>query len=224
MEEMRGQFYIGGIDLSETTDLTATAAIFLNPETQQKYTLMHYFIPEAKADAILTDEKDRLNPEHKNYREWSAAGYVTINEGNEINMEQVSQWYFELLVKYDCRPLKIGYDPWHSKSLQNELSKLFGAEVLERISMNFNSITNAMTTLESDLKYKKLNYNNCPVTSWCLSNTAVKVNNIGQIMPTKVYGKSKHRIDGTAALIAGYTALSRYKQEYLEMQKAVLNK
>ncbi len=79
-EMLRGQYYIGGIDLSETTDLTAATALFVNPWTLQKYALSMYFIPETKADALLTNDK-QLNPEKKNYREWARQGLVKICAG-----------------------------------------------------------------------------------------------------------------------------------------------
>lgn len=222
MEKIRGQFYIGGFDLSETVDLTAAAAIFIDPATMQKYALSHYFVPEAKADAVLGDDNDKLNPERKNYRQWAAEGLVTICPGNEVDTSMVSQWYFDLLLNYDARPYKIGYDAWHAGDLRNELARLFGNEVLERIPMNFGCMSNAMGLLESDLSFKKLNYRNNNITKWCLGNVAIKLNNLGQMMPVKAYGSSKNRIDGAVALIISYATFSRYRKDYLDLQRAAI--
>ena len=219
VEKLRGQFYIGGFDLSETTDLTAATAIFTDPTSTKRYVLSKYFVPEAKADAILNDSK---NPEQKNYRQWAAEGLVTICPGNEVDTSMVSQWFFNLLTEYEAKPFKIGYDAWHAGDLRNELARLFGAEVLERIPMNFGSMSNAMSLLESDLKFKKLNYQDNQVTKWCLSNVAVKLNNLGQMMPVKAYGASKNRIDGAVALIISYAAFSRYRKEYLDLQRVII--
>lgn len=75
MEEIRGSYYIGGVDISETTDLTSARAIVLKPQNGRlkKYSVTMYFVPEAKADAQLSD-KNGTNPEHKNYREWARQG------------------------------------------------------------------------------------------------------------------------------------------------------
>ena len=222
VEKIRGQFYVGGFDLSETTDLTAAVAVFTEPNTMKKYVLTHYFIPEAKANAVLGEDKDRLNPEHKDYRQWSAEGLITICPGNEVDTSMMSQWYFNLLLKYDARPYRIGYDIWHAADLRNELMRLFGVEVLERITMNFGCMSNAMSLLESDLKFKKLNYQDNKILKWCLGNVAVKLNNIGQMMPVKAYGSSKNRIDGAVALMIAYATFSRYRKEYLDLQRTVL--
>ena len=224
LENFRGQFYCGGVDLSETTDLCAAAALFVRPDTMKKYVLVHYFVPEVKADALIGDEKSRLNPEQKDYREFAAAGYVTICPGNEIDTSMVSEFFFNLLTNWDIRPLRVGYDPWHSKSLQHELSGYFGNDVLERIPMNFNSISNSMSMLESDLSFKKLNYRNCPVTFWNLSNVAIKINSYGQMIPVKAYKSSKNRIDGAMAIIIAYTAFSNCRKEYLDLQRMLSEK
>ena len=221
VESLRGQFYIGGVDLSETTDLTAAIALFVNPITRQKQALSMYFVPEEKANEKL-DSDNKLNPEKKNYRELAAKGYVTICPGNEIDTDMVAQWFLSLLTDFNVRPLKLGYDPWHAVGLNQELSKIFGSDVLERVNMNFSSLSNAMSVLESDLTLKKLNYGDNPVLKWCLSNVSIKVNNLGQMLPAKKYGSPKNRIDGAVALITAYATLSRCRNDYLDLQKAII--
>lgn len=221
VESLRGQFYIGGVDLSETTDLTAAVALFVNLVTRQKQVLSMYFVPEEKANEKL-DNDNKLNPEKKNYRELAAKGYVTICPGNEIDTDMVAQWFLSLLTDFNVRPLKLGYDPWHAVGLNQELSKIFGSDVLERVNMNFSSLSNAMSVLESDLTLKKLNYGDNPVLKWCLSNVSIKVNNLGQMLPAKKYGSPKNRIDGAVALITAYATLSRCRNDYLDLQKVII--
>ena len=221
IESLRGQFYIGGVDLSETTDLTAAVALFVNPNTRQKHALIMYFIPEEKANETL-GSNNKLNPEKKNYRELAAKGLVTICPGNEIDTDMVAQWFLRLLTDFKMRPLKLGYDPWHAVGLNQELTKFFGAEVLERVNMNFSSLSNAMSVLESDLTLKRLNYGDNPVLKWCLSNTSIKLNNLGQMMPVKKFGSPANRIDGAVALMVAYATLSRCRNDYLDLQKAIV--
>lgn len=42
-----------------------------------------------------------------------------------------------------------------------------------------------MKQLEADLQEKKVNYNNNPVTKWCLTNTEVKRDENDNIRPVK---------------------------------------
>lgn len=216
-EILRGQFYIGGFDFSETTDLTAAVALFVNPYTMEKHALTMYFIPEIKADALLEDNP--LNPERKNYSEWARQGLVTICQGNEVDPDAVISWFVGLLKNYDMRPVRIGFDNWHARGVKDGLISAFG-DVLERIGMDFMSLNGAMSSLESDLTLKKLQYNDNEITRWCLRNTALKLNSIGLKMPVKKFGSPKNRIDGAVALMIAYATLSRFRSDYIYLQKS----
>lgn len=217
-ETLRGQYYIGGLDFAETTDLCSARALFEDQQTKKKYTLQMYFIPEAKADAILDDDS-QLNPERKNYREWEKQGLVVICPGAEVDAELVANWFVGLYEHYGVMPYKIGYDNWHSKDFQEIIAENFGKEVLERIGMDFMSLSGPMRSLESDLGRNVLVYNNNEIDRWCLSNTGYKTNNIGLIMPVKKYGTSKNRIDGTLSDIICYATFNRYRSLYRDAQK-----
>lgn len=217
-ENLRGQFYIGGFDFSETTDLTAATALFVNPWTLDKHALSMYFVPEIKADVLLEDNP--LNPEKKNYTDWARQGLVTICPGSEVDPDAVISYFVGLLNAYDCRPLRIGFDNWHATGVKNGLAAAFGADVLERIGMDFMSLNGAMSSLESDLTLKKLNYGDNPITRWNLRNVALKLNNIGLKMPVKKFGSAKNRIDGAVALMIAYATLSRFRSDYLYLQKS----
>ena len=217
-ETLRGQYYIGGLDFAETTDLCSARALFEDQQTKKKYTLQMYFIPEAKADAILDDDS-QLNPERKNYREWEKQGLVVICPGAEVDAELVADWFVGLYEHYGVMPYKIGYDNWHSKDFQEIIADNFGKEVLERIGMDFMSLSGPMRSLESDLGRNVLVYNNNEIDRWCLSNTGYKTNNIGLIMPVKKYGTSKNRIDGTLSDIICYATFNRYRSLYRDAQK-----
>lgn len=217
-EMLRGQYYIGGLDFAETTDLCSARALFEDQQTKKKYTLQMYFIPEAKADAILDDDS-QLNPERKNYREWEKQGLVVICPGAEVDAELVAGWFVDLYEHYGMMPYKIGYDNWHSKDFQEIIADNFGREVLERIGMDFMSLSGPMRSLESDLGRNVLVYNNNEIDRWCLSNTGYKTNNIGLIMPVKKYGTSKNRIDGTLSDIICYATFNRYRSLYRDAQK-----
>ena len=219
LEMLRGQYYVGGIDLSETTDLTAAVALFVNPWTRQKFALSKYFIPEIKLDSSF-DSGGSLNPERKDYREWARQGLVTICQGNEVDPAVVVDWYFSLAESYNLRPIKFGFDIWHSTALKKGISEYFGEDTLVRIGMNFFVLSNPMSLLEADLTTRKLNYDNNEITRWCLRNVALKINNIGMKMPVKV-GGSKNRIDGAVALIIAYAAAATCKPEYEMIQRDI---
>lgn len=219
MSLLRGQLALGGVDLAETTDLCSARLFIETPEPlngYRRFTFGMYFIPEIKADAELED--NNLNPERKNYREWEKQGLVTICPGTEVDDDMVVNWFVGIYEEFGIIPYKVGFDNWHSKAFKSRFAEVFGEDVLERVGMDFMSLSGAMRALEADLQRKALNYDNNEMDRWCLKNTAVKTNNIGLIMPVKKYGTSKNRIDGALSGIITYAVLNRFRSEYRSAQ------
>lgn len=218
VEILKNKSYIGSLDFAETTDLCNAKAIVYSKENKKTYSLTMYFIPEDKADALLEDGDDKkLNPEKKNYREWAKQGLVTICPGSEVDPEAVVKWFYGLYKEYGMLPFKIGYDNWHAKDFKRLVTEYFGEEILEQIRMDFAALSGPMRIVESDLKNKNLIYNNNPIDLWCLKNVSIKMDNIGRIMPVKLQGQSKNRIDGALGFFIAYAALSRFKSEYMSL-------
>ncbi|WP_053985241.1 terminase large subunit [Niameybacter massiliensis] len=213
-EKYRGQMYIGSLDYAETTDLCNAKALFIDPLTMKVETLTMYFICEEKADAILEDND--LNPEKKNYRNWAAKGLVTVCPGSEVDAIYIVQWFYSLYKDYGMLPFKVGYDNWHATDFKKLMASHFGEGILERINMDFLQLSGPMRIVEADLKAKRLVYNNHEIDRWCLKNTSYKTNNLGLIMPVKVQGQSKNRIDGSLGFIIAYATLSKFKSDYLD--------
>ena len=219
MSLLRGRLALGGVDLAETTDLCSARLFIELPEPvngYRRFTFGMYFIPEIKADAELED--NNLNPERKNYREWEKQGLVTICPGTEVDDDMVVAWFVGIYEEFGIIPYKVGFDNWHSKAFKSRFAEVFGEDVLERVGMDFMSLSGAMRALEADLQRKALNYDNNEMDRWCLKNTAVKTNNIGLIMPVKKYGTSKNRIDGALSGIITYAVLNRFRSEYRSAQ------
>jgi phage terminase large subunit-like protein len=212
-EILRGRYYIGGLDFAETTDLCNARALFYDKTTGKMYSLTMYFIPESKADAVLEDG-DNTNPEKKDYRAWAKQGLVTICPGDEVDPEMVVKWYYGLYKTYGMRPFKQGFDNWHAVAFKKLYAEYFD-DILERIGMDFASLSSPMDLLETALKKKTLIYNNHEIDRWNLRNVSLKLDSIGRKMPVKVFGQSKNRIDGALGYIICYAALSRFKSEYM---------
>lgn len=217
LDRFRGSYYIGGLDISETTDLTSARAMFVDKKGN-KYSISMYFVPESKANAILSAEND-TNREKKNYKRWSEMGMVTITPGTEVDQEYIVKWFYGLYKEYGMKPLKVGYDNWHAKDFIKLMKQYFGEGITERIGMEKKELSNPMRILEADLRAKKFIYNNSIVASnevdeYCFKNTAVKVDDIGLIMPVKLQGSSMNRIDGALSAIICEATYSKFKTDY----------
>lgn len=208
MEELRGAIAIGSVDLSETGDLTNARALIYNPKTRMKYTISKYFIPQSKLEAC--SEEDRAK-----FKQWAKEKHLYICEDNEVNQSDVVAWFVMLYKKYKIRCLYTGYDKWQAKAFVNEM-KDYGFD-LEKIGQGFD-LSNAMNSLEMDLKNNLLNYNQNPIDKYCLENVTAKWNSAGtKRMPIKVQGDATKKIDGAVTMLIAYETLDRYRKEYVDI-------
>lgn len=208
LEEFRGMFAIGSVDLSETTDLTCAKLMIMKPGSAKKYFLTKYFIPEAKVAAGAETDK-------KNYLQWAREGLVEITPGNENDYSRITAWYVYMFKTWGIRPFKIGYDNWMAKYWVSEMEGI-GFE-LEKIAMDPKVLSGPMKLLEQDLKSRNVNYNNNPIDKWCLGNTAIKINGLGLIMPIKVQDDRNRRIDGAVTKIIAYATYLRHRTDFLKL-------
>jgi phage terminase large subunit-like protein len=75
------------------------------------------------------------------------------------------------------------------------------------------TLSQPMKELGADLAAKRINYNNNPLTKWCLTNTAIKTDENGNIKPIKGQSRTM-RIDGTVSLLIAYTVLFNNMSDY----------
>ena len=207
LEELSGSYAIGGADLSSTTDLTCATLLVI--KKQKIYIIQHYFIPEDKLEEKEDDDKVP-------YKKWKERGLLTTCTGAKVDYSDVTKWFLKMHKEMDISALWVGYDPWGSTYWINEM-KDEGFE-MEEVVQGAKTMSNPMKQLEADLKEKKVNYNNNPITKWCLLNTSIKIDDNDNIRPVKGK-KSRQRIDGAVSLIDAYVVLYRKMQDYLAMQE-----
>ena len=103
LEDFRGCFCLGAVDLAETTDLTSAKILLMKPGDNTKYIHSMYFIPESK----IENSDDRTAG--AKYKEWAEKGLITITEGNDIDGSIVADWFYKLYTDYDIKMWKCGY-------------------------------------------------------------------------------------------------------------------
>ena len=203
---------LGGVDLSETTDLSCAKILLMRKDDPVKYIHTHYFIPESK----LEDSNDINQGAH--YKEWAEAGLLTITEGNDIDLSVVADWFYSLYNTYNIRLWRCGYDQRFAKDWISRMS-YYGWEKtggddsdLVMILQNAQTLTNAIKLVEADFKHKLIKYNNNAVDKWCLGNAGIKVDDKGFALIVKM--ETGKRIDGAVALAILYETYRRYRTEF----------
>lgn len=208
LEEFRGSFIIGAVDLSATTDLSNAKILIMRPGDKTKYVYSHYWIPESKLTA--SDDKEA----GATYKEWAQQGYLTIHDGNEIDISQIADFFYNLYKNYGLKPYKIGYDQRFAKTFIDRLDEI-GIETEMLLQGRY--LSNAMKLVEAELKSRNINYNNNPIDKWCLKNCCCQVDNVGNIQPVKIARQPSKRIDGAVTLIMMMEMYRRYRSDFTKM-------
>ena len=215
LEDFRGAFCLGAVDLSETTDLTCAKILMMKSGSDIKYIHTMYFIPETKLDIENDDHSAGAE-----YQEWVKNGYVTVSEGSDIDLSVVADWFYKLYKDYDIKLIYCGYDQRFSKDWLKRMDDLFGytkGNELILINQNAQTLSNAMKFCESEFKHQKVNYNSNPVDKWCLGNGGIQVDNFGRCLCVKK--ETNKRIDGAVTFIILYETYKRYRSEFSQCVK-----
>ena len=212
LDEFKGAFALGAVDLAETTDLVSAKAMIMKPDDPRKYIISHYFIPENK----LIEDDDKIAGAL--YKEWAEAGLMTITEGSDVDLAVVADWFYSLYTDYNIKLWKCGYDQRFSKDWLKRM-EFYGwfktgnddsSDVI-MINQNAQTLNNAIKLTESDFKHKLIYYNNHAVDKWCFGNAGLKVDNNGSLI---VKLETKKRIDGAVSLAILYEMYRRYRTDY----------
>lgn len=212
LENFRGAFALGAVDLAETTDLCAAKVLMMKPGDPNKYIYSHYFIPESK----LEDSDDKHAGAH--YKEWAEEGLLTITEGNDIDLAVVADWFYSLYTDWNIRVWKAGYDQRFAKDWITKMEfygwmRTGGDESdLVMILQNAQTLTNAIKLCEADFKHRLIQYNNNLMDKWCLGNAGIKVDDKGMALIVKM--EPSKRIDGAVCLAILYEMYRRYRTEF----------
>ena len=178
-----------GLDLSSTSDTTAFVAIW--PDEDGTYDIhCHVFVPEAGADKA--SKSDRVP-----YRQWAKDGFVTLTDGDLVDYDVVRDYVLSFCEKNAVRAVAI--DRWNATHITTQLVSE-GVEV-KPFGQGFASLSSPTKLLETLIISKKLRHAGDPVLAWQISNVQVKVDDAGNIKPTKQHSHSTSRIDAAVALI-----------------------
>ena len=138
---------------------------------------------------------------------------LTICEGATVDYHAVTQWFADMVNKYNIRPLWIGYDAALSGYWAPEM-KEYGFE-MEKLRQGPFTWTYPMKQLGGLFDEHRVISDNNPMLRWCLLNTGKKALNkdgIESIQPVKT-GETK-RIDGMVSLLNAFTSYCAHEDDY----------
>ena len=205
--EWEGRTVYAGLDLSETTDLTAL--VLACPIDGVLHVAPTFWLPaEGLAER---SRKDRVP-----YDVWARQGHLETTPGRSIEYDWVAEHVAALMSEHDMR---FAFDRWNMRHFRPSLVRagVPEEEISERFTefgQGFQSMSPAWRQLESLLLAGKVRHGGHPVLTMCAANAVLATDPAGNRKLDKK--RARGRIDGMVALTmaAGISAEGLSEPEY----------
>ena len=119
LEDFRSSYCVIGIDLSQTTDLTAATALI--EKDGELYVFAKFWLPSEKIDEAA--QRDGLP-----YNIYIQRGLLGASGDNFVDYHNCFNWVAELVEQYEILPLMVGYDRFSAQYLIQDLQR-YGCRV-----------------------------------------------------------------------------------------------
>jgi phage terminase large subunit-like protein len=213
-EDLIGAECYGGLDLSKTSDLTAYALVFPQPDGKFK-TIVRSFVPEKSYE-------DRTGGDNV-YKKFVDQGTLIVTPGNVIDYNIILESIRDDMEKFEVR--EMAYDRYMSAQIITELTN-DGLECIP-FGQGYVSMSAPTKMIETLILEKKLHHNNDALLRWQLSNVLIDYDPAGNAKMTKATSKaqtggsgnrgSNSKIDAWIAIAMGLGRASLnmyYEEEY----------
>ncbi len=206
LEDFRGCYCVAGIDLSQTTDLTAASVVI--EKNGLLYTFTQFFMPKNKVAEL--QEREGVP-----YDIYIRQGWLTPSGENYVDYNDCLNWVVGLMREYDIRPLMIGYDRYSAQYLVQALN-LYGYRTDDvNQGENLTPVLNEMDGLIRD-KTLRIGKNNLLKAHFL--NVAVKKNNENsRYKPVKI--EQRLHIDGFMSVVDALTVRQAHYGEIGQLLK-----
>ena len=208
LEDFRGHYCVGGIDLSQTTDLTACCIVI--EKDGKLYTFAKFFMPENKIDFL--QEREGVP-----YRQYITEGLIQPSGENYVDYNDCFNWFRMLVEQYEIYPLKVGYDRYTAQYLVQQMGA-FGFH-MDDVYQGEN-LTPVLHEMDGLLRDKTLQLGTNRVLKAHFLNTGVKQNiETRKLRPVKI--DQRCHIDGFVAVADALTVRQKWYDQIGEQLKNV---
>ena len=206
LESFRGSYCVGGIDLSQTTDLTACCVVI--EKAGKLYTFAKFFMPENKIDEL--SEREGVP-----YRLYVQQGIIQPSGENYVQYEDCFEWFRMLVQEYEILPLKVGYDRYSAQYLVQQMTQ-FGFH-MDDVFQGEN-LTPVLHEADGLLRDKTLQLGDNKLLKAHFLNVGVKQNaETRKIRPVKI--DQRTHIDGFVSVIDALTVRQKWYDQIGEQLK-----
>ena len=207
LEALRGRPCYAGIDLSDTTDITALVLVFphrtgeweeyyVQDEVRLREIVQHQIVPFFWVPEDTLSIRDAQS--RKLYEQWMRTGHLIGTPGEIVDHDYVVNKLMDLRSDYQFE--EIGFDPWGARQTA---SKLEGEGfMMVEVHQGYRSLSEPSKRVMELTLQKRLSHAGHPVLRWMMSNVQVERDPAGNIKPSKA--KSTGKIDGVSALVVAF--------------------
>lgn len=199
-EDFRSSYCVGGIDLSQTRDLTACCVVI--ERGGELYVFSHFFLPREKLEEAI--QRDGIP-----YNIYVARGLLTLSGDNFVDYHDCYEWFTRLVEEYEILPLQVGYDRYSAQYLVQDM-EAYGFH-LDDVFQGEN-LYGVIQETEGLLEDGKIHIGDNDLLKMHLLNGAIKMSTERGRGKLVKLNPSLH-IDGAAALLDAMTVRQKWYGE-----------
>ncbi|MBQ6537264.1 MAG: terminase large subunit [Firmicutes bacterium] len=114
LDAFKNTYCVGGIDLSQTRDLTACTAVI--EKGGELYVFAKFFLPAEKIDEAT--QRDGVP-----YSVYIQRGLLQASGDNYVDYHDCFEWFKTLVEEYQIYPLQVGYDRYSAQYLVQDMAQ-----------------------------------------------------------------------------------------------------
>jgi phage terminase large subunit-like protein len=200
LEDFRSSYCVAGIDLSQTTDLTAATIVV--EKDGELYVFAKFWLPAEKIDEAI--ERDGVP-----YNIYLQRGLIALSGDNFVDYHDCYQWLVDMVEKYELLPLVVGYDRYSAQYLIQQLNA-YGFKTDDVFQGD--NLWGVLQEMEGLFKDGKVHIGDNDLLKIHLLNAAIKMNaERGRGKLVKL--NATLHIDGVAALADAFCVRQKWYDE-----------
>ena len=200
LEDFRSHYAVCGVDLSQTTDLTA--GVIVIEKDGELYVFAKFWLPAEKIDDAIA--KDGVP-----YNIYIQRGLLELSGENFIDYHDCEKWLTSLVEQYEILPLKVGYDRYSAQYLVQDL-KSYGFQCDDVYQGD--NLWGVLQEMEGLMKDGRVHCGDNDLLKIHLLNSAIKMNTErGRGRLIKLNATA--HIDGCAALADAFCVRQKWYGE-----------
>ena len=200
LEDFKSSYCVAGIDLSQTTDLTAACIVV--EKDGELYVFCKFWLPAEKIDEAT--ERDGIP-----YNIYIQRGLLEPSGDNYVDYNDCYSWLVSMVEQYELLPLVVGYDRYSAQYLVQQLNN-YGFKTDDVFQGD--NLWGVLQEMEGLFKDGKVHIGDNDLLKIHLLNAAIKMNaERGRGKLIKI-NPSQH-IDGVCAIADAMTVRQKWWDE-----------